>query len=161
MLVPSSNDAAQTLARFIGGDEDKFVNMMNDKAKVLGLADTNFSNPVGLDSADNYSTALDLSKITQEFLKYSLLSDIVNTKAEDVTSIDGTIIHHLHTSNKLLLENPEVVGVKTGFTTEAQGNLIVKINHNGAEVLTIVLNTPNREDDTQKLIDWIFRAYRW
>jgi D-alanyl-D-alanine carboxypeptidase (penicillin-binding protein 5/6) len=161
MLIPSSNDSAKTLARFVGGDEEKFVDMMNDKAKQLGLTDSHFSNPAGLDSPDNYSTALDLQKTVQEFLKYALLERIVATGGQDVTSVDGNIVHHLRTSNKLLLENSEVVGVKTGFTNDAQGNLIIKIDHNGIKVLTIVLNTPNREDDTQSLIDWIFSAYRW
>ncbi|MBX4204661.1 MAG: serine hydrolase [Candidatus Doudnabacteria bacterium] len=161
MLIPSSNDSAKALARFTGGDEVAFVKMMNDKAAELGLADTHFSNPAGLDSPDNYSTAQDLSKIAQEFLKYSLLERIVATGGMDVSSVDGKFVHHLRTSNKLLLENSEVVGVKTGFTNDAQGNLIIKIDHNGIKVLTIVLNTPNREDDTRNLIDWIFHAYRW
>lgn len=161
MLIPSSNDAAQVLARFVAGDNGKFEDLMNQKAERMNLTSTHFSTPVGLDSSDNYSTTLDLSKIVQEFLKYDLLSKIVDTKSADVTSTDGKIVHHLHTTNKLLLENPEVVGVKTGFTSQAQGNLIIKIKHGPAEVLTVVLNTPNREEDTQKLIDWVFKAYRW
>jgi D-alanyl-D-alanine carboxypeptidase (penicillin-binding protein 5/6) len=161
MLIPSSNDSAKALARFVGGDEEKFVRMMNEKASQLGLSDSHFSNPAGLDSPDNYSTALDLQKTVQEFLKYALLERIVATGGQDVSSIDGKFVHHLRTSNKLLLENSEVVGVKTGYTNDAQGNLIIKIDHNGIKVLTIVLNTPNREDDTKNLIDWIFRAYRW
>ena len=161
LLIPSSNDAAQTLARYVGGTEGDFVSMMNQKAEALALSNTHYANPIGFDAPDNYSSALDLSKITQEFLKYDLLSKIVDTKAEDVTSTDGKIIHHLHTSNKLLLENPDVVGVKTGETTGAQGNLIVKINHNLHPVLTIVLNTSDREGDSRKLIDWIYDSYKW
>jgi D-alanyl-D-alanine carboxypeptidase (penicillin-binding protein 5/6) len=161
MLIPSNNDAAQALARFVGGSKEEFVKLMNDKAQVLKLKQTNFSNPAGLDSTENYSTAHDLSIITQEFLKYALLERIVATAGLDVSSVDGQIVHKLKTSNKLLLTNSDVVGVKTGFTTGAQGNLILKIDENGIEVLTIVLNTPIREDDTQKLIDWVFQSYDW
>jgi D-alanyl-D-alanine carboxypeptidase (penicillin-binding protein 5/6) len=161
MLIPSNNDAAQALARTVGGTQDAFVGMMNDNAKNLGLTDTHFSTPVGFDVPENYSTAADLSVIAQEFLKYSLLEKIVATGGEDVTSTDGKFVHHLKTSNKLLLEDSEVVGVKTGFTTDAQGNLILKIDHSGELVLTVVLNTPDREQDTKNLIDWIFRSYSW
>lgn len=161
MLIPSNNDAALALGRFVGGTEENFVGMMNDKAHTLGLADTHFANPVGLDDSENYSTATDLARETQEFLKYALLERIVATAGEDVTSVEGKIVHHLKTSNKLLLENSDVVGVKTGFTSGAQGNLILKIEQSGGTVLTVVLNTPNREDDTQKLIDWIFGSYKW
>jgi len=161
LLIPSGNDAALALARSVGGTNETFVSWMNEKAKNLNLVNTQFSNPVGLDSSENYSTANDLAKITQEFLKYSILEKIVATAGEDVSSVDGKIVHHLKTSNKLLLEDSDIVGVKTGFTNDAQGNLIVKIDHNGILVLTIVLNTPDREDETQKLIDWIFANYKW
>lgn len=161
MLIPSGNDAAYALARYVGGDQDKFVAMMNEKAATLKLSDTHFSNPAGLVSTDNYSSANDLYRITQEFLKYALLERIVATAGVDVTSVDGKIVHHLKTSNKLLLTDSDVVGVKTGFTSDAQGNLIIKIDQNGIEVLTIVLNTPERESDTQNLIDWVFANYKW
>ncbi len=161
LLIPSSNDAAQALARFVGGSQDNFVAMMNDKAQELGLTSTHFSNPVGLDSPDNYSTALDLANETKEFMKYSLLAKIVDTKEMIVSSADGKIVHNLKTSNKLLLENPEVVGVKTGFTSEAQGNLILKLKHGDAEILTVVLNSADREGDSQKLLDWITQNYTW
>lgn len=161
MLIPSGNDAARALARHVGGDQAEFVDLMNEKVRNLGLADTNFTNAVGFDSPNNYSTALDLARITDEFMKYSLLAEIVDIKSETVTSVDGQFAHELVTSNKLLLENSDVVGVKTGYTAEAQGNLIVKINHDNVDVLTIVLNTPDREADSRKLIDWIFQAYRW
>ncbi len=161
MLIPSNNDAAVALARFVGGNQDNFVLMMNEKAQTLQLKNTHFSNPDGLVSADNYSTANDLSKITKEFLKYSLLERIVATAGLDVSSVDGKFVHKLKTSNKMLLDNSDVVGVKTGFTSDAQGNLILKIDQKGIEILTIVLNTPNREDDTQKLIDWVYANYKW
>lgn len=161
LLVPSSNDAAMTLARFAGGDVQKFVDDMNAKAIQLKLANTHYDNPVGLDSSQNYSTVNDLVIITREFLKYDLLEEIVATTGLEVSSVDGKITHRLHTSNKLLLENSDVVGVKTGFTSDAQGNLVIKMEHASQKVLTVVLNTPNREDDSRNLLDWIFKSYRW
>ncbi|HEX5429722.1 MAG TPA: D-alanyl-D-alanine carboxypeptidase family protein [Patescibacteria group bacterium] len=162
LLIPSGNDAAQALARFAGGDSvQNFVYLMNQKAETLGLSSTHFSNPVGLDSPGNYSTANDLAKITESFLKYPELEKIVATAGVNVSSVDGKIVHKLRTSNKLLLTDSDVVGVKTGYTDEAQGNLIVKIERDKAQVLTVVLNTPDREGDTQKVIDWIFAEYSW
>lgn len=161
MLIPSNNDAATALARSTAGSVEAFVELMNKKAKGLGLSNSHFSTPVGFDVPENYSTAVDLAVIAQEFLKYSMLERIVATAGVDVSSVDGSTVHHLKTSNKLLLGDSEVVGVKTGFTTDAQGNLILKIDHDKALVLTIVLNTPDREQETEKFIDWIFRSYSW
>jgi D-alanyl-D-alanine carboxypeptidase len=161
MLIPSDNDAAIALSYFVGGSEENFVGMMNDKTTQLKLNNTHFSNPAGLESFNNYSTAGDLSKITQEFMKYALLSRIVATKSEDVASVDGKISHHLLSSNKLLLQNPDVIGVKTGFTVDAQGNMITEIKHEDSVILTIVLNTDSREDDSNALIDWVFKTYKW
>jgi D-alanyl-D-alanine carboxypeptidase len=161
MLISSSNDAAVALSVFIAGSQQKFAAMMNAEAESLGLTATHFSNPVGWDSDDNYSNTLDLIKITQEFLKHDELRQIAKTEEMTVVSTDGKYIHKLRTTNKLLLENPEVQGIKTGFTSKALGNLIILDNHNGNEIVTVVLGSNNREEDTQKLLDWVFEVYRW
>lgn len=161
LLISSSNDAALALADYVGGDEKGFVEMMNQKAKLLGLTDTHFSNPIGLDDEDNYSTAIDLSKLVTEFSKNILLAEIVKTKEMTVESFDKKFVHKLTSTNKLLLEDPRVVGIKTGFTSKAQGNLILRAKDGDAEVVTIILGSPNREEDSKKLLDWIFSVYRW
>jgi D-alanyl-D-alanine carboxypeptidase len=161
MLIPSSNDAALLLATFTAGSEERFAQLMNNKATQLGLTNTHFTNPVGWDIDDNFSDALDLVKVSKEFLKHPELAQIVSTKQTTITSTDGKVIHTLTTTNKLLLDNPEVIGLKTGFTAKALGNLITLVNHDGHKILTIVLGSDNREDDSQKLLDWLFAVYKW
>ncbi len=162
LLIPSSNDAAKALARTTAGTEEKFIDMMNAKAKALGMNSTKFTNPTGLDSDDsNYSTTYDMARLVNQFLNNETLSKIVQTKEAEVKSIDGYIFHPLHTTNKLLLENPDVIGVKTGFTSLAKGNLIIRQKHDDAEIITIVLGSDDREADTKRLIDWIFSVYKW
>ncbi|MGE5298307.1 MAG: D-alanyl-D-alanine carboxypeptidase family protein [Acidobacteriaceae bacterium] len=161
MLILSANDAAKTLARFSAGTEEKFIELMNQRAAKMGLGSSRFSNPVGLDSLENYSTAHDLSAIVKEFMKHSDLADIVKTKEATVYSLDYKTSHQLRTTNKLLLDNPDVFGIKTGYTSMAKGNLISYVVKDNARVVTIVLGSDNREDDATKLIDWVFATYQW
>lgn len=161
MLVSSSNDAALALARSVGGSTENFTKLMNEETGLLKLQDTHFTNPVGWDLEDNYSTVLDLKIILNEFFKNPTLLEIVNTREKVVNSIDSNYSHKLISTNKLLLENSNISGVKTGFTTKALGNLIIKISKFNAQVVTIVLNSQEREQDTKKLIDWLFAVYRW
>jgi len=161
MLIPSSNDAALALAHFISGSPDQFAVLMNDQAKQLSLTATYFSNPVGWDTDENHSSALDLMKITQEFLNHKELTEIVKTKQATIISIDGKHTHDLLTTNKLLLNDSEVMGIKTGFTSKALGNLVIMAEHNNRRIVTIVLGSESREVDSQKLLDWVLEAYRW
>lgn len=161
MLISSSNDAAVALAGFVSGSQEKFAELMNDQATSIGLTATRFSNPVGWDSDENYSDTLDLIKIVKEFLKRDELRQIVKTKEMIISSTDGKYTHELHTTNKLLLDDPEVIGIKTGFTSKALGNLIILTNHGDGQIVTIVLGSDSREEDTRKLLDWLFTAYRW
>ncbi len=161
LLIPSANDAALTLANHVGGSFPVFADEMNQHAGKLGLTSTHFANPVGWDSDENYSTTLDLIKITQEVLKHKELSDIIATKQTIIGSVDGRFTHQLTTTNQLMLENPEIIGVKTGFTSKALGNLVILDNHENQKVLTVVLGSQNREDDTRQLLDWLFTVYKW
>jgi len=161
MLISSSNDATLALANYIGGSEEKFVAMMNQEVKNLGLIDTHFSNPVGWDIDENFSNALDLAKIVEEFVKNPILSEIVKTKEIEIYSQDKKYVHKLTTTNRLLLEDINVVGIKTGFTTKALGNLIIRDQKNQQDIITIVLGSENREEDTTKLLEWLFKVYKW
>lgn len=161
LLISSSNDAGRVLGSFIGGDQENFMRLMNEEAGRMGLNSTHFGNAVGWDSDDNYSTAQDLSILVKEFIKHNLLSETVKIQELEVASVDNKFRHQLTTTNKLLLEDASVSGIKTGFTQQAKGNLIIRSGSAGQEVITIVLGSDNREEDTRKLLDWIFRVYRW
>ena len=161
LLIASSNDAALVLARAAGGSQEEFVKLMNAKSRQLNLNSTSFTNPVGYDHKDNYSTADDLVKIVNEFLSSPVLSDIVQTRETVVYSIDKKNIHKLRTTNKLLLEDSKVTGIKTGFTSGAQGNLIIRAKEGDKDVVTVILGSSNREEDSRLLLDWLFKVYRW
>ncbi len=164
MLIPSGNDAALVLADHVAGSPEKFAELMNEEAKSLKLVATSFSNPVGWDSYDekeNFSNSLDLVKIVQEFLTHDELKGIAGTKEVSIYSVDKKYEHDLKTTNKLLLEDPKVEGLKTGFTSKALGNLVILYNNEGNYVLTIILDSQDREDDSRKLLDWVFTVYRW
>ncbi len=164
MLIPSGNDAALALASYVSGGPEKFSELMNAKAKQLGLVATNYSNPAGWDywaEKENFSNSLDLIKVVQEFLTHQELWDIVKTRETAITSVDGKYIHRLKSTNQLLLDDPKVEGIKTGFTSKALGNLITLYNNDSHYVLSVVLNSDNREEDSQKLLDWVLKVYRW
>lgn len=161
MLIPSSNDAALILANHISESPELFAVLMNDEAKHLGLTASYYANPVGWDTSGGYSNTLDQVKVLQEFLSNPRLAEISKTKEATITSLDGMYSHKLTTTNKLLLENPEITGVKTGFTTKALGNLIITSQKGNKRVATIVLGSVNREEDSRKILDWVYQVYRW
>lgn len=161
MLIPSANDAAYALAMGIASTTDQFVALMNSMAKKIGLDSTHFRNPAGFDDPEQYSTAEDLARLTLEFLNYPLLSQTVQTQNAVAASTDGKLRHWLKNSNRLLAEK-SVLGVKTGYTEKALGNLIILSEDAGKhQVLTVVLGSSDRENDSRRLIDWVFSSYRF
>jgi D-alanyl-D-alanine carboxypeptidase len=165
MLIPSSNDAAKTIAHAAAGSETKFIAWMNQKARDLGMYNTKFVNVTGLDGLDdstsNFSTAYDLARLVNEALKNQTISNIVQTRSLTVRSLDSKVVHELHTSNKLMTEDETITGVKTGYTSLAKGNLIIRQKHNDTEVIVIVLGSDNREQDAKTLLDWVNAVYKW
>lgn len=155
MLIDSSNDAAFALA----GRRADFVLLMNKKAKELGLTNTHFSNPDGLDEPGNYSSALDTQKIFSYLInKHPEALEILKTKNMVVYSLDGKIEHRLKNTNELLGKVSEVIAGKTGYTDEAGGSLILLIENN---IITVILGSPDRFSESEKLIQWLKSAYIW
>ncbi|MEK7178132.1 MAG: serine hydrolase [Patescibacteria group bacterium] len=155
MLIDSSNDAAFALA----GKRTDFILLMNKKVKELGLANTHFTNPDGLDEPGNYSSALDIEKIFSYLInKYPEAFEILKTKNMVVYSADGKTENRLKSTNELLGKVDEVVAGKTGYTDEAGGSLIL-LNKNN--IITVVLGSPDRFGESEKLIQWLKEAYIW
>jgi serine-type D-Ala-D-Ala carboxypeptidase (penicillin-binding protein 5/6) len=161
MLVASHNDSTLALARHFGGSHARFVALMNDKAESLGMNDTKFANPIGFDDALHYSSAHDLVKLVERFNSQQGLSEAVKVKEVEIWSEDKLLSHKVRTTNKLLLEDESVVGIKTGYTTEAKGNLMTRTIRDGADVVTIILGSDDREGDSRKIINWVYSVYRW
>lgn len=160
MLIASANDAAMALASYAGGGVENFVAAMNAEAARLDMRDTVFINPVGFDDKDQHSSAQDLSKLVQEFLNYPELVAIAGIRQETVASVDKKYQHRLETTNRLLGTHPEIVGLKTGYTTEARGNLIILAREPGAWY-SILLGSDDREGETEKIFNWVKDNFVW
>lgn len=161
MLLSSGNDAAYTLAENYPGGVLGFISAMNKKAGQLNLQHTHFDNPAGFDSSTHFSSANDLSVITEEALKDSTLSRIFATKQTNIVSLDKKYTHALSNLNKLLSQVKGVLGVKTGFTEQAKENLVTYVNRDGHQILTIVLGSDDRFGESTKLIEWVYSNFTW
>ena len=139
LLLESGNDAATAIAISVGGTEEEFVRMMNEKAKVLGLTDTSFANPHGLSAETHYTTAHDLAIITANAMQYPLFCEIAATKRYSVR-YDGTENgRHLVNHNKLLFGTSYAIGVKTGYTKRDGKCLVSAAEKDGMRLIAVTL----------------------
>lgn len=161
MLIASSNEAAVALARGASGSEQEFVRLMNQEVKRLGMHNTSFSNPIGFDDPSHYSTASDLAVLAEEFMQYPKLMAIAGTRSDEIYSADGKVKYSLTTTNKLMLDHEEIVGLKTGYTTEAKGNLMILVDQDRVEYYLIILGSNQREADARAILDWIKENFSW
>ncbi|MEH7049103.1 D-alanyl-D-alanine carboxypeptidase family protein [Bacillus pseudomycoides] len=161
IAIASGNDASVAVAEHIAGSEEGFVNMMNKKAKDLGLKNTYFQNPTGLPAKDHYSTAYDMSIMAKELMKYPLIRKYTG-KYEDYLRENTEKKFWLVNTNKLVRFYPGVDGVKTGFTTEAKYCLTASAEKNGMRVISVVMGAPTskeRNNQVTKLLDYAFGQY--
>ena len=171
MIVNSTNDAAVALGKNIAGSQKEFTKLMNKKAKEIGLKNTNFCNPSGLDDDDNpdscYSTAKDVAQIAIYTLKNDKYKDIwriFKIKERWFKSIDGKKEHRYANTNILLDSMSNCVGAKTGFTYQAGKTLMMIASHpqnKNKKIVTVLLNDPYRFEDAQQLFNWTFENYIW
>ncbi|MCX6808713.1 MAG: D-alanyl-D-alanine carboxypeptidase [Candidatus Berkelbacteria bacterium] len=171
LLIISSNRSANALAEHINtaGESGtaKFVALMNKKAIELGMTDTDYHDPAGLD-VTGYSTASDLVIITKYAMKNTLFAKIVGTADMTTTDISGKIKHDLHNSNRLVSDwnYPGAIGVKTGYMPEASHCLVVAVKRDGHTLISIVLHTTYdtataSADESKKLQDWGWNNIIW
>jgi len=161
LLIYSANDAAEVLASNHPGGRDLFIALMNKKVKDLGLNNTHFGNPTGLDNGAQYSTTRDLIVVAKYSMENPIFAEIVGTKEKIVKSVDGKYTHRLVNINKLLGSVDGVKGVKTGWTENARENLVVYVERNNRKVMTVVLGSSDRFGETEELIEWIYQNYIW
>jgi len=171
MLIESSNDAAFALSEIKGKKE--FVDLMNLKAKGIGLKNTYFGNSTGLDplyststpsTIINYSTAEEIAGLAYYLLEnYSEIWEILSIKESDLYTLDGKFHHKLENTNELLGEIPEIVGGKTGWTPRAGGCFLVVLKNQKADsfLIGVVLGTKDRFEEMKKIINWAKGAYKW
>jgi D-alanyl-D-alanine carboxypeptidase (penicillin-binding protein 5/6) len=157
LLLPSGNDAARQIARTIAGSEPAFVDLMNRRAAELGLADTHYANPHGLDAPGHYTSAADLAKLARIALRNPTFAQIVATQQK---TVKGRATYDLHSTNPLLGQ-PGVEGVKTGHTDLAGACLVAAVRRDGHRVITVVLNSPDYSAEALALAYYAFAAYAW
>lgn len=160
--MASANDATVALAERIAGTEDAFVKMMMDKAKQLGLKNTNFVNPTGLDEENHYSTAYDLSMIARELMKHEQIFEF-SSLYEDYLRVDTPNKFWLVNTNKLVRFYEGADGLKTGFTDDAKYCMAVTAKRNDMRLLAIILGenvSKVRNQETMELLDYGFNLYQ-
>ncbi len=154
------NDAAVALAEFVAGDVQGFSVLMNDKAKELGLENTHFITPHGLDENEHYTTAYELAKIADYALNIQKFTQIVGTTSKTV-SVDGTV-KGLNNTNELLGSLNGVYGVKTGFTNGANRCLVTAVKRGDMDIISVVLGADTKKDrgrDSIKIIEYAFSKF--
>jgi len=153
ILVHSANDAAFALAENYG--YDRFINLMNEKAKDLKMDNTHFTNPAGFDDPNHYSSPFDLTLAARGLLKNPYLAKIAATKEIIIPDTEFKYFHRLVNVNQLLGEISGLGGLKTGYTQEAGQNLITFYKKNGHQYLITILKSEDRFFDTKQVIEWI------
>ena len=153
LMLSSGNDAAVALAIYCGGTVEGFAELMNDKARVLGLSNTHFENPNGLDSPGHYSTARDLAVLAAYAMENPIFAKTVSTKSIRIGE------RYLTNHNKLLWQVEGADGVKTGFTKAAGRILVSSATRNDRRLVAVTLNAPSDWQDHKSLLDEGFSRY--
>ncbi len=160
LMLNSANDAAVALAEDIAGSEQRFVALMNAKARALNLRDTHFANPHGLEAPGHYSSAYDLALLAREALRDPVFRRVVATKTTTIPWPGHSWDRLLVNKNRLLFRYPGAFGVKPGYTRKAGNCLVGAARRNGLTLIVAVLNSPCVYDDAAALLDYGFARYR-
>lgn len=161
IAVASGNDAVVALAEKIGGSEAIFVDMMNSRAKELGLADTNFKNPHGLDDANHYSSAYDMAMIAKELVKHEKVLEYTSIYEDYLRENTERKIWLVNT-NKLVRFYDGVDGLKTGYTAEAGYCLTATAKKNNSRFIAVAMGEPDsktRNQEISEMLDYAFARY--
>jgi D-alanyl-D-alanine carboxypeptidase (penicillin-binding protein 5/6) len=160
LMLPSGNDAAIEIAKAVGdGDVGRFVDRMNQKAEELGLVDTHFANPHGLDAPDHYSSAYDLAMLGRYGMQNPEFAAIVGTRSYHLAPPSE---YDLYNGNSLLKKYPGADGIKIGWTEAAGSTLVASAtNSDGKRLIVTVLNSADRDADAAALFDWAWASHSW
>ena len=162
VAIASANDAVVALAEKVAGSKERFVNLMNDKVKKLGLKNTNFMNPHGLDEDNHYSSARDMAVMARELLKYKSILNYTSRYEDYFKKKDGSSIWLVNT-NKLVKFYTGMDGLKTGYTSSAGYCLTATAKRNDLRFISVVMgeeSIENRTEDTLKLLNYGFNTIK-
>ncbi len=161
LILRSGNDAAHDLALAAAGSLPRFVAQMNRRAAALGLADTHYANPVGLDQRGNFSSARDLATLSQRLLRIPAFARIADSRRAVLRSLRPP--RRISTINELLLDAPWATGVKTGHTFDAGYVLVGSGRRKGVDLISVAVGAPTDEarySDNLELLEYGFSRYR-
>lgn len=156
MLLPSGNDAANAAAVEIAGSEEAFVRLMNQRAAELGLENTQYRNPSGLDAEGHYSSARDLAALAAHALENEDFADIVSKQEIRMAFGNPPYNRSLYTTNKLLERYPYAIGVKTGYTDDAGLCLVTAAEKDGTRLIIVTLNGKDDVNTHMRLYEHFF-----
>ena len=159
LLVASANDAATAIAEYVGGSVEGFAELMNQKAQELGMTNTHFSNPHGLDSPRHYSSATDLVRLAMAAMEYPEFRDAVRAQILVFPDDPDGNRRVATTTNRLLGSYPGLIGVKTGFTAQAQLTYVAAAQRQGRTLYAVVLGAEGNGahfEDAEALLDYGF-----
>ena len=154
LMLRSANDAAEAIAYAVAGGLDEFALLMNEKATALGLSNTHFTNPHGLDDDEHYTTALELAKITAAAMKYPEFREIVSTKTKRIEKEGLTRLFANH--NKMLSRYDGCIGVKTGYTQKSGRCLVSAAERDDVLLITVTLSCPDDWREHERMLDFGF-----
>jgi len=160
LMMLSGNDAAVTLAKAVSGSEKRFVRLMNSTARQMGLTDTHYDNPVGLDGPSHYTSAANLAKLGRILMNNPRLRKIAGTRKARLTSYNPPLT--IETTDSFLRDNAWARGIKTGHTLGTGYTLASDGRKKATELIAAVIGTPTetaRNDESEKLLDWGFSLY--
>jgi D-alanyl-D-alanine carboxypeptidase (penicillin-binding protein 5/6) len=159
LMLRSGNDAATAIAEDVGGTEEGFAYLMNEKAQLLGMEHSHFMNPHGLDVKDHYSTANDMAQLSAYALRNPIFREIVQTKLKKVPNPNESWNYLWANKNKMLSLYPGADGVKTGYTKLALRCLISSATRDGQQLAVVTLNDSDDWADHSRLLDYGFKNY--
>lgn len=160
LMLASANDAATAIAIHIGGSVENFACLMNERAVGLGLRDTYFQNPHGLDADGHYTSAYDLALLTVEALKNRDFLTVVSTVEYRIGGTGGSNVRPLTNHNRMLRTYSGAIGVKTGYTKKSGRCLVTAAERGGLRLVAVTLSAPDDWNDHKKLLDFGFEYYR-
>lgn len=159
-LIPSANDAADSLALNTQPTMASFSTAMNQLTSDWRIEGVHYSNASGLTDTDNYATAQALAKLVKLGLKNQLFAKLTSTTSTSITDLAGRS-YNLKSTNELLGSDPRISGIKTGFTPAAGQCFVGLANIKGHRVITVILGSPDRFGETRQLLDWIEHNWDW
>ncbi|MCQ2010062.1 MAG: D-alanyl-D-alanine carboxypeptidase family protein [Sporolactobacillus sp.] len=160
LMLRSGNDASRAIAEAVGGSESGFVLMMNEKAHVLGMTNSHFTNPNGLENPDHYSTAYDMALLMRYAMDNAQFRKVVGTRIHRVPATNKEVARAWKNKNKMLRLYKYSTGGKTGFTKKARRTLISTASKNHLNLIAVTLNDGDDWQDHQGMFEWAFARYK-